>query len=369
MIIVRYLTRETIKSQIAVLFILFLVFFSQRFIRVLGSATEGSIPSDLILTFIALYMPSMGLLLLPLSLYVGILLTFGRLYAESEITVMNATGIGNKFLIQAAMVLALMTGAVAAYNAFWLTPWANEKEVQLREQLASESGLDLLIKGQFQQAPDGRAVVFIDDITQSGRQLENVFVAQPIAMGGLRPSVLTAETGVVSELPDGRQVLELRDGERVEGLPTRLDYTVTEFESYQVLIGQRAVREHHRDWDAIGTLELMRNSNPYAQAEFQWRVSLVLCIPLLTMVVVPLSSVNPRQGRFAKLLPAILLYLAYFLSISAGKSAVEDEVLPSYIGLWGINAALLGVAIVLNSLDSLAVRKLKDKWRRRRANV
>lgn len=52
--------------------------------------------------------------MLPLSLYIGILLTFGRLYAESEITVMNATGIGNKFLIRAALYLALITASVAA---------------------------------------------------------------------------------------------------------------------------------------------------------------------------------------------------------------------------------------------------------------
>nr|WP_086937688.1 LPS export ABC transporter permease LptF [Thaumasiovibrio occultus] len=367
MIIVRYLTRETIKSQIAVLFVLFLVFFSQRFIQVLGSATEGSIPSDLILTFIGLYMPSMGLLLLPLSLYVGILLTFGRLYAESEITVMNATGIGNKFLIQAALVLALLTGSLAAFNAFWLTPWANQQEAHLKEQLKAESGLELLIKGQFQQAPAGQAVVFIDDIVSKGgkRQLENVFVAQPVPIESLRPSVLTATSGTVSELDDGRQVLDLVDGERVEGIPTMLDYTVTKFEHYQVLIGQREVQASRLDWDATNTLDLISQTDNFAQAELHWRISLVLCIPLLTMVVVPLSAVNPRQGRFAKLVPAVLVYLAYFLAISAGKSAIEDGAIPSDIGLWGINIMLLLVAIVLNSLDSIMVRKMKDKWRRR----
>ncbi len=351
------------------LFILFLVFFSQRFIRVLSSATEGSIPSDLIMTFIALYMPSMGLLLLPLSLYVGILLTFGRLYAESEITVMNATGIGNKFLIQAAMVLALMTGIIASFNAFWLTPWANEQEVQLQEKISAESGLDLLIKGQFQRVPHGGAVVFIDDITEKGSQLSHVFVAQPVQNGGMRPSVLMAESGRVTEMPDGRQVLQLFDGERVEGVATQLDYNQTQFDNYEVLIGQREIRTRRRDWDALPTWALLKVDNLYAKAELQWRVSLVLCIPLLTMVVVPLSAVNPRQGRFAKLMPAILVYLTYFLALSAGKSAVEDGALPSYLGLWVINAALFVVAILLNSLDSLFVRKLKDKWRRRRANV
>ncbi len=82
MIIVRYLIKETVKSQLAVLFVLFLVFFSQKFIRVLANASDGSIPSNEILTLVGLYMPSMAMLMLPLSIFIGILLTFGRLYAR-----------------------------------------------------------------------------------------------------------------------------------------------------------------------------------------------------------------------------------------------------------------------------------------------
>ncbi|MCW8330382.1 LPS export ABC transporter permease LptF [Photobacterium sp. SDRW27] len=365
MIIVRYLTRETLKSQFAVLFVLFLVFISQKFIRILASATEGSIPSDLILTLMGLYMPSMALLMLPLSLYIGILLTFGRLYAESEITVMNATGIGNKFLIQAALWLAIITGSVAAFNSLWLAPWSVEQETRVMEQVEADSGLELLVKGQFQAAPDGKGVVFVNDITESGSRLHKVFVAQVTARDTLRPSVMVSDRGYVSELEDGRQVLDLKEGTRYEGFPTRLDYSITEFEDYQALIGQRAVREKRRDWDALPTLELMQRPELAAKAEFQWRVSLFLCIPLLTMVVVPLSAVNPRQGRFAKLVPAVLIYLTYFLAISAAKSGVEDGALPSYVGLWGINLVILLVAVALNTWETMPVRVLRDKLRRR----
>ncbi len=364
MIIVRYLIRETVKTQLAVLFVLFLVFFSQKFIRVLANATDGSIPGNEVLTLVGLYMPSMAMLMLPLSLYIGILITFGRLYAESEITVMNATGIGNKFLIRAALYLALITGAVAAFNALWLTPWANDKEIKVMESLEAESGLELLVKGQIQPSPDGEAVVYVGDITGSGKDLHKVFIAQPVPRGTMRPNVVVAEKGFVSELPDGRQVLDLNTGTRYEGIPTRLDYTVTEYENYQVLIGQRAVRQKHRDWDAVPTQQLLNEPSDRAQAELQWRISLVLCIPLMTMIVVPLSSVNPRQGRFAKLFPAVLLYLAYFLAISAAKSAIEEGNLAPEIGLWSVNIIALLVAFVLISWDSLPMRKLKYRLRR-----
>jgi len=364
-IIVRYLIRETLKSQFAIFFVLFLVFLSQRFIRVLAEASDGDIPARMILSIVSLNMPAMGLLMLPLSLYIGILLTFGRLYAESEITVMNATGIGNKFLIRAALYLALITSGAAAFNAFWLAPWSQDKEAQLMEQLAAENSVDLLQKGQFQRTPDGSSVVFIENI--ENKKLHNVFVAQLAPKDSILPSVMFSNSGDVKELSDGRQMITMYDGIRYEGVPTRVDYMITKFDEYEGLIGQREVKPKGRDWEALPTSNLLSNPDRRAKAELQWRISLVICIPLLTMLVVPLSAVNPRQGRFAKMGPAILIYLAYFMAISATKSAIEDGSLATVIGMWPINAALLLAAISVNIMDSVPVRRFKDKLRLKKA--
>lgn len=363
-IIVRYLIRETIKSQFAIFFVLFLIFLSQKIIRVLADASDGDIPASLIASIVGLNMPAMGLLMLPLSLYIGILITFGRLYAESEITVMNATGIGNKFLIMAPLYLALITSGVAAFNSLFLSPWAQDKEAALLEQVAAENSIELLQSGQFQRTPDGSAVVFIDGV--KNKELEGVFVAQILPRDSIKPSVSISKGGIVKELSDGRQILTLYDGARYQGVPQSVEYMVSYFDEYDALIGQREVRSKGRDWDAIPTLELLKSDHPKAIAELHWRISLIICIPLLTMVVIPLSAVNPRQGRFAKMGPAILFYLAYFLSISAAKSAIEDGSIPGIIGMWPINLALLILGIVLNSMDSVVVRQIKDNFRQKR---
>lgn len=122
MIIIRYLVRETLKSQIAILFILLLIFFCQNLVRVLGDAVDGNIPTNLVLSLLALGVPKMAQLILPLSLFLGLLMTLGRLYTESEITVMHACGLGKRTLIIAAMILALLTSAIAAVNVFWAGP-------------------------------------------------------------------------------------------------------------------------------------------------------------------------------------------------------------------------------------------------------
>jgi len=47
-IIIRYLVRETLKSQIAILFILLLIFFCQNLVKVLGDAVDGDVPTNLV---------------------------------------------------------------------------------------------------------------------------------------------------------------------------------------------------------------------------------------------------------------------------------------------------------------------------------
>ena len=85
MIIIRYLVRETLKSQLAILFILLLIFFCQKLVRILGAAVDGDIPANLVLSLLGLGVPEMAQLILPLSLFLGLLMTLGKLYTESEI--------------------------------------------------------------------------------------------------------------------------------------------------------------------------------------------------------------------------------------------------------------------------------------------
>ena len=66
-------------------------------------------------------------------LFIAILLTFGRLYAESEITVMRACGVGQRILVRVALILSLFTAGLAAYNALWLSPWAIQKQAAIVE--------------------------------------------------------------------------------------------------------------------------------------------------------------------------------------------------------------------------------------------
>ncbi|MNV99860.1 Lipopolysaccharide export system permease protein LptF [compost metagenome] len=78
----------------------------------------------------------------------------------------------------------------------------------------------------------------------------------------------------------------------------------------------------------------------------------------------PLSRVNPRQGRFLKLLPAILLYMTYLALLIAARSALDKARIPQAIGLWWVHGIFLLIGLVL-----LYWEPLRLKWASRRAGA
>lgn len=92
--ILRYLTRDILTHTLAVSFVLFLVVFAGRFIRYLAEAAVGSLTGDVLLPIMLFKLPGFLEMILPLGLFIGILLSFGRLYADSEMVVLKACGVG-----------------------------------------------------------------------------------------------------------------------------------------------------------------------------------------------------------------------------------------------------------------------------------
>lgn len=348
MILSRYLTKEIFKSQIAILFILLVIFFCQQLVRVLSSAVSGRVPTDLVLSLLGLGMPTMAQLMLPLSLFIALLLTLGRFYAESEITVMRACGVGQSLLVKVALFLSVFTTAVAVYNVFWLTPWAINKQSEMLAEAKANPRFAALSAGQFMSA--GGYVLFIDNIENN--RLNDIYVFQPDQQKKNKPSVVVAESGELQGLPNGDQLLTLTNSDRYEGTPQTADFRISHFDSYTAYLGYQQVETDEKLVQRADFHKLINDESPEAKSELQWRFALIFATPLMALLAVPMSSVNPRQGRFAKLLPALLMYLIYFLLQSSLKSAGGSGKVDASLLMPLVSVGFLILGIVLNGWDS-----------------
>ncbi|CAK9883737.1 MAG: Lipopolysaccharide export system permease protein LptF [Candidatus Erwinia impunctatus] len=362
-IIIRYLVKEILKSQLAILFILLLIFFCQKLVRILGAAAEGEVPTNLVLTLLGLGISQMAQLILPLSLFLAILMTLGRMYSESEITVMHACGLSRAVLVKAAMVLTLFTAVVAYSNVAWLGPWSSRYQSEVTQNAKANPAAAALAAGQFQQSPDKQSVLFIDNV--KGNQFDHVFLAQLRPKGNARPSVVVAEKGEMNQRDDGSQVVTLEKGTRFEGTALLRDFRITDFSQYQAIIGYQQVLKDPNDAEQMDFTTLWHSEKDDFTSELHWRMTLVFSVFVMALMVVPLSVVNPRQGRVLSMLPAMLLYLIFFLLQSSLRSSGAKGRLDPAVWMWGVNLVYLALAIVLNLWDTLPMRRLRARFSQR----
>jgi lipopolysaccharide export system permease protein len=347
-LIFRYLIKETVKSQVAVFLVLMAIFITQKFVRVLAEASNGDIPANLVLGFLALSLPVLASLILPLSLFLGIMLAHGRLYVDSEMTVMRACGISEWYVTRVMLVLALVMSLLTGVLTLWIAPLSVESEYQLEELAGAETGLTTLIPGRFQQTSNQKAVIFVHDIGRGSEPLKKVFLAQhgnePDSQG---VHIVYAKAGGVREESDGSEKLILKQGLQYEGKLGQQDYRVIEFDEYQIQIAEQQSQQKRRKLTAYTTLQLLDDPSIDAIAELHWRIAIPLSLFFLVLIAVPLSAADPRQGRFGKIFPGLMLYLGYFLLLMAGRKVLEDGKIPSVMGLWWVHGVILAIGVFL----------------------
>ena len=354
MIIFRYLLGEVFKSQLAVFVILMTIILSQRFVKILADASEGELPGQLVMSIVALKLPQLAVIILPLSAFVGILVAYGRVYADSEMTVLHATGVSEWYITRITLMLSFIMALLAAAVTLYISPWATEQEYQLLEKADANASLFSLIPGRFQHTSNEKAVIFVHSINRNG-ELEKVFVAQNRARDeDAGHAIVYAQQGKVTEDASGAQSLQLEQGRRYAGAGNTAAFDVTEFDRYQIQIREQEAEQRRRKLSSLPTAELLQQDSNEAVAEWHWRIAIPLSIPLLTLIAVPLSRVNPRQGKFGRLMPALLLYLGYYALLIIARSALEDGKIPAVLGMWWLHALalVLGAGLILRSRTS-----------------
>lgn len=346
-IIFRYLTRQVIVSMLAVSGVLLLVFMSGRFIKYLADAAAGELDGGVLFTIMAYRFPSFLELILPLGLFIGILLAYGRMYLESEMTVLFACGVSDRQVLSQTLVAGGAVMLVVGAMSLYFSPVGMKKVQDIINAQRQQSEFALLAPGRFQSISSGDRVTYVEGLSKDKRKLLGVFIAE-FAKDGSGLTLTTAESG--SQFTDketGSRFLVLEDGQRYEGAPGRLDYKTTTFDAYGLKIAEPKSVHVSRYEDAIPTMELMESEDPEMRALFHWRLSLPLIVPVVTLLAVRLSRVNPRQGRFFHLLPAMMLYIIYLGLLIVARDALAKEQVPEWLGLTWVHVIFLCMGLWL----------------------
>ena len=134
----------------------------------------------------------------------------------------------------------------------------------------------------------------------------------------------------------------------MRGCPGQDDFRVIEFREHGIPIATPA---GHSQAPRIPTpsrpASCSGSTIPSDIAQLQFRASTPLMALVLTLIAVPLSRLRPRQGRYARVGFAIVVYFVYSNLLSAGKVWLEKGDLPPAVGVWWVHAAALALGLYL----------------------
>lgn len=344
MIFQRAVRREFAHAASGIFTALFAIMVTTQLIRLLNEAAQGGVAPDAVaalLGFASLnYLPP----LLSLSMFVAILLTLSRCYRDSEMVVWFSSGLPLTAWIRPVLAFAIPLVATIAVLSFFLSPWAVSQSAEYRGKLSIRKDAGEVSPGTFHESSAGDRVVFVEGIAEDTSQVRNVFVSE--TKEG-RVGVTMAVTGHQEMAANGDRFIVLQDGRRYELASASPELRILEYVRYAVRLETKEARGITPTPKSMPLRELLPVHLPAYRAELLWRLSIPCSAVVMALLAIPLSFVNPRAGRSANMLLAILVYLIYnnLLTISQGWVASGKVSFP--VGLMTVHLLMLSLLPLL----------------------
>ncbi len=396
MILRRYMTQQVASTTALVLGFLVVMMLGGRLIRYFGIAAEGNLDISLLFTIIGYNLPYFLELILPLAFFIALMLVFGRLYVDQEMAVINASGVSRGKLgrLMTPLILALFVGEAAL--SIVGKPWGVRSSESVWQQQALTSAFDLIRPNQF--ISSGNYHLYVGSLSDDKKQLQDVILIQsePKAKGSAAKNVAvdvdnnidpkTAEQLNIPELSNaltsnndiskdtitlakraqqvetgssGVTQLDLFQGRRYEVGAGSLKYNQVGFDRYRITLtepSKEVITEANIETQAIGplwqaatgsTAVNSENALRAAQGELGYRLALPWLMIIAPMLAVPLAQVRPRQGRWLRLFPSILLFVSCALGIISLKNAVSKGSISVWAYAWLI-LGFMALALYMN---------------------
>jgi len=321
MIIDHYLRREISIPFLAVSSVLVSIFVTFSLTRFLMDANASLLhPSELLQLTILKSLISLEMLL-PLSLYLAILIGLGRLHSDSEIYAMRASGISELRVLKPIIGVAILLAVLIGLFSIFVRPWAYGMAYEIKARAEAATEVDRIRAARFYSFEESGRTVFVKTVSGQGKNLEEIFIRSS-KNGDLQ--VITATSGELKyhARPDFHQLI-LHDASVYKRVSVGPD-VFAELGSFAIWVPAGEPRPVGYKTKSSDVFKLRLSDDNSDKAEFQWRMSTPLSALLLALLAIPLSRSRPRQGQYARMLGALIIYAVYFNLLDVSKTWVEQ---------------------------------------------
>ncbi len=395
MIFKRTLQRDLIFYSTAVYAGLVLITLTFTLIKLLTQAGDGKIDPHSVFVLLGFAIINFQALMLSLSVFMGTLLVYSRMWRDSEMVVWQSSGLSLYQFIAPTIGFTLPVALLAALLGLLIAPWANQQAYQYHDNFVQRQDISRIATQQFKESSDGLRIFYVGTSDERSRTVNNVFVLEkkstdktpfssktipnslplaPISGAFMAESIVAAAQGRVYTSKEGEQYLELNQGRRYQlssashtGIATFTEMAnFMQFEQYRTLLATPSSNSKTTVLPAKqrSSISLLTELNTTAQAELIWRMSGALMCVLLAILAVPLSYFNPRSGKSTPLVLAVLIFIVYVNTINLAEDYLQLGKITMFTATIIPHGLILLLSLGLLLLRSQSLRPFVGQWRK-----
>jgi lipopolysaccharide export system permease protein len=300
--------------------------------------------------------PSFLAFTIPTAVLLGILLTFGRLSGDSEITAFKASGISLYQLFVPISFFSISAFLIASFLVFYGLEWGNHGFISTLK-LIAQSKPDVEVKERVFNSFKG-LVVYVDKIPVQGKKMEGILIYDERNKENFN-TIFAQEGFLISDPQSQGVVLKLLNGNIHRFEPKTNAYQKIDFATYDQKIEmgksianiEKNLQEHEMSIneikEKIKKLKAQGEDSTPQQVELHKRYAIPFASLVFGLIGVPLGIQPRRSGRSFGFVFSILILLAYYVSLIAFEMLAVRGAMPAFWAGWSPTFMFGGLGIYL----------------------
>lgn len=260
----RYILISFVKTFFSVFAILFFIFVLQGVWVFIGELAGKDLDFITIIKFLFFYSPKMIPMVLPLSVLLASIMTFGDFSENYEFAAMKSSGISLQRAMRSLIVFILILSGVSFWFVNNVAPKSEFKFVNMRRDIIHTKPAMAIAAGQFNDL--GAMNIKVDEkYGEKDEKLRNVTIHVINQQSSLNKTVIKAKTGKI-ETNENSPILKLHlfDGNYYEDVTSRRSsdtkpFIKSEFEHYIMSIDVSEFDKSDDEMQEISNTATMMN--------------------------------------------------------------------------------------------------------------
>jgi lipopolysaccharide export system permease protein len=380
-----YVLKEISQIFVIGLLVFMIILLMDKIFRLIELIVTKGASLFYILRLLMYITPSFLVFTVPMALLLGTLLGFGRLSSDNEITAFKASGVSLYQLFRPVFLFSVAASLFTTLLVFYGLPWGNRGFMATLYAIA-QTKADVEIQERVFNDDFEGLVVYVDKVPIEGQKMEGVLIYDEREKGQF--NTIFAKEGFLFNDPMSRDlVLRLVKGEIHRTEQNKGTYQRIQFETYDLRLelakafeamGNK-LKEHEMSIDELKakiTETKQKGKDPVPlQVELHKRYSLPFACIVFGLIGVPLGIQPRRSGRSHGFIFSILIFLGYYISLSAGDMLAMRRAMPPYLAGWTptLLFGALGAYLLFKAANdspfrpmvwlSEEVEKLQHRWK------